>query len=221
MERWDAGCRNGVQLYRELKDRGYVHSRVTVSRFLAELRRRLPAPAQADTTRRPKPPAPTPSARQVARLVLRRSAQRTDAQSAYLERLVKVDQEVEAAATLVQAFADLLRTRQGEQLDAWLLRVAERPVPELAAFAAGLGEDEAAVRAGLTEPWSTGPVEGQITRLKLIKRQGYGRAGFALLRQRVLHGVDAARIDAVAKPDYSGSRTGQNRMPGERREQAA
>jgi transposase len=189
-ERWDTGCRTGVQLYKELKDRGYTHSRVTVSRFVAELRRSLPVPAQADASGRPTPPAPALSARQVARLVLRRPAQRTNAETAYLERLAKADQEVEAAITLAQAFADMLRTRQGEQLDAWLLCVAEQPVPELAAFAAGLGADEAAVRAGLTEPWSTGPVEGQITRLKLIKRQGYGRAGFALLRQRVLHGAD-------------------------------
>jgi len=58
--------------------------------------------------------------------------------------------------------------------------------PQLRACAAGLRADEAAVRAGLTAPWRTGPVAGQITRLKRIKRQGYGRAGFTLLRQRVL-----------------------------------
>lgn len=59
--------------------------------------------------------------------------------------------------------------------------------PELRSFARGLGRDEAAVRAGLDLPWSQGQTEGQITRLKLIKRQGYGRASFDLLRQRVLH----------------------------------
>ncbi len=80
----------------------------------------------------------------------------------------------------------MLRTRQGEGLADWLAEADASAVAELRAFAAGLRADEAAVQAGLTEPWSTGPVEGQITRLKRIKRQGYGRAGFALLRQRVL-----------------------------------
>jgi transposase len=60
-------------------------------------------------------------------------------------------------------------------------------IEALARFARGLQDDLTAVTAGLTLPWSNGPVEGQVTRLKLLKRQGYGRAGFALLRQRLLH----------------------------------
>ena len=78
-----------------------------------------------------------------------------------------------------------MRNRSGPGLDEWLGRAAA--IPALRSFAAGLRRDEAAVRAGLTLPWSNGPVEGAVNRLKLIKRSGYGRSGFDLLRARVLH----------------------------------
>jgi transposase len=189
-QRWADGCRNGLQLHRELRERGYAHSRGAVARYVARLRRATsvatptgagalcPAPALS--------PRATPPARRVARWFLRRPERRTSAQEAYLARLGKADPELADAYALTQDFAAMLRTRQGEGLADWLAEADESAVAELRAFAAGLRADEAAVQAGLTEPWSTGPVEGQITRLKLLKRQGYGRAGFALLRQRVL-----------------------------------
>ncbi len=81
----------------------------------------------------------------------------------------------------------MLRERRGEHLDGWLARAEASGCPELQRFANGIRRDEAAVRAGLTLVWSQGPVEGQVTRLKLVKRQMYGRAKLDLLRQRVLH----------------------------------
>lgn len=86
----------------------------------------------------------------------------------------------------VEEFSQMLRTRTGEQLDAWLHSVADSGVPEVQRFADGLQADYAAVQAGLSVPWSQGQVEGQVHRLKLLKRQMYGRASFSLLRQRVL-----------------------------------
>ena len=77
----------------------------------------------------------------------------------------------------------LVRERQAAVLDPWLKAAQGGP---LAGFAEGLQRDHAAVAAALVHPWSTGPVEGQINRLKLIKRRGYGRAGFDLLRARIL-----------------------------------
>ena len=77
-----------------------------------------------------------------------------------------------------------MRQRQGEHLDAWLARVAQSPIVALQRFAKGLTDDYDAVKAGLTIPWSNGPVEGQITRLKLLKRQMFGRASLELLQQR-------------------------------------
>ncbi len=82
----------------------------------------------------------------------------------------------------------MMRDRTGEEnLDSWLENVAGSPLTALHPFVAGVYQDKATVQAGLTLPWSQGQTEGQITRLKLIKRQGYGRAKFDLLRERVLH----------------------------------
>ena len=80
----------------------------------------------------------------------------------------------------------MLRERKGEQIDSWLARVEKQGVAELQSFAQGLRKDYDAVKAGLTLEWSQGPVEGHVHRLKLIKRQAYGRASFQMLRKRVL-----------------------------------
>jgi transposase len=88
---------------------------------------------------------------------------------------------------LSQRFVSMVRQRQGGQLDAWLKRTREQGPAELIGFASGIRRDYAAVRAGLSRLESNGQVEGQITRLKYLKRQMYGRAKFDLLRLRVLH----------------------------------
>ena len=99
----------------------------------------------------------------------------------------QVSETAETIYQLVQAFLQIVRTRQGEQLDAWIRTVRACHIRELNSFVAGLARDKAAVLAGLTLPYSNGQTEGQITKLKLIKRMMYGRAGFPLLRQRMLH----------------------------------
>jgi transposase len=83
----------------------------------------------------------------------------------------------------------MLRTRTGEQLDEWLSRVKASRIRELQGTVFGVMQDKAAVKAGLTLPASNGIVEGKVNKLKLIKRMGYGRASFPLLRQRVLHAL--------------------------------
>ncbi len=97
--------------------------------------------------------------------------------------------EVNLAYDLVQQFAQMLRTRTGGLLDAWLAQVEQSNLPELQSFASGVEKDKDAVRNGLTWSINNGRVEGHVTKLKLIKRQGYGRAGFPLLRKRVLHAL--------------------------------
>jgi transposase len=104
----------------------------------------------------------------------------------YLEHLTQVDRSIAQAYHLSQTFLMLVRERRGHALEAWISETMRSGNEALARFAQGLQEDLTAVKAGLTLPWSNGPVEGQITRLKLLKRQGYGRAGFPLLRQRVM-----------------------------------
>ena len=97
--------------------------------------------------------------------------------------------EVDLAYDLVQQFAQILRTRTGGQLDTWLEKVRTSNIRGFHSFVLGIERDKAAVKAGLTLPESNGIVEGKVTKLKLIKRMGYGRAGFPLLRQRVLHAL--------------------------------
>ena len=95
--------------------------------------------------------------------------------------------ELRASAELAREFAGMVRCRQVEGWDDWMAQVQGPGVAqELSGFAAGLRQDEAAVKAALSLEWSNGPVEGWINRLKTLKRQMYGRAGFDLLRCRFL-----------------------------------
>lgn len=182
MQRWEAGCQNAMRLWREIRDQGYAGSASTVSRLAARLRR------QQRAGQRPNPLPPARhhlTVRQGVMLLLRRPADLTPAQQAARERLCALDPTIATASALTQDFVSLLRGRQGERLDAWVAAVLASSIRELRGFATGLKGDPA-VRAGLTEIWSNGQTEGQINRLKLIKRQTYGRAGFGLLRIRAL-----------------------------------
>jgi transposase len=105
---------------------------------------------------------------------------------AYREALCQACPDLALAAQLVQAFGSRLRERPPEALDGWIERAEKSGLRELRRFALGLRQDYAAVRAALEEPWSQGPTEGHIQRLKTLKRQMYGRASFGLLRRRVL-----------------------------------
>jgi len=127
------------------------------------------------------------SSRQAVFLFLRRPEELRVEDQETLIKLRQIHTEVDLAYDLVQQFAHMLRTRTGECLDAWLNKVESSKLPELQSFAAGIEKDKDAVRAGLTWWINNGIVEGHVTKLKLIKRQGYGRAGFPLLRKRVLH----------------------------------
>jgi transposase len=91
------------------------------------------------------------------------------------------------AHELAQTFRRMVRQRQPEHFDAWFERCRQATAVEVQNFAVGMRREEAAIRAALSEPWSTGPVEGQITRLKRIKRQMYGRASLEVNRVRVLN----------------------------------
>ncbi len=93
----------------------------------------------------------------------------------------------ETAYCLAQAFMQMIREQTGQLLDTWLSEAEASHLPELESFAKGIHQDKAAVFAGLTLPYSNGPLEGHVNRLKLIKRSMYGRAKLPLLRARVLH----------------------------------
>jgi transposase len=140
----------------------------------------------ADASSKP-PVLATP--RQAVFLFLRRPEELRPQEQKTVSVLRQLHSEVDLAYELVQQFAQMVRTRTGEKLNAWLTQVASSNLAELQSFASGIEKDKDAVRAGLTWWISNGMVEGHVTKLKLIKRQGYGRTGFPLLRKRVLHAV--------------------------------
>jgi transposase len=119
-------------------------------------------------------------------LVLRRPDMPDDHERAPLLQLKVQQAEVAAAMALAQDFAQLVRERQPDHLDSWLARAAESPLVPLQRFAKGLSDDDDVVKAGLTWPWSNGPVEGHINRLKTLKRQMFGCSGLDLLQRRLL-----------------------------------
>lgn len=116
-------------------------------------------------------------------MFLRRPDQLKIEEQETLLLLRQLHPETDLAYELVQQFARMLRTRTGEKLDDWLAQVSESHLQELQSFALGIERDNLAVVAGLTLPQNNGLVDGKVNKLKLIKRMGYGRAGFPLQRK--------------------------------------
>jgi transposase len=184
-ERWQAGCRNTAALWRELKARGFPGQYSTVRAWGTRRRRQDPAvePAGRCRTSRPvKTPAP-PTPRRAARLLTGELAKLSDTERRFVTALRERSSTIAMAADLIGRFTTMVKDKMPAALDGWL---REAEASALATFAAGLRRDEDAVRAALSEPWSNGQVEGQVNRLKVVKREMYGRAGFDLLRARVL-----------------------------------
>jgi len=183
--RWSEGCHNGMQLWREIRAQGFAYSSSPVSRFVAYLRQD-PSLRPARQARSALMSARGPSAREVALLFLRRPTDRTNDQKVYVAHLLRGDATIATAYKVTQDFATMLRQREGERLDQWVEDAAHSGIEDLKRFALGLRDDYDAVQAGLTLEYSNGQVEGQVTRLKLVRRSMYGRGHFDLLAHRVL-----------------------------------
>jgi transposase len=189
LRRWNEGCHNGKRLYREIREQGYQNSEEICARFTAQLRR-------AEARGKPLTSVPraragsvaglSPTAKNVAALFMRHEDKLSEEQEEYLERVCEADEALADTRGLTQEFVEMVRRLEGEDLDGWLKDAEESRSTAMRSFAVGLSKDLEAVRAGLTEEWSNGCVEGFIHKLKLLKRQGYGRAGFELLRARML-----------------------------------
>lgn len=130
----------------------------------------------------PKPPR----AREVAGWIMCPPEVLDEEERLRLKHVVEQCPELDSLVGHVRPFAQILTQRKGERLDQWRAEARVVDLPALRSFIDGLGRDLEAVRAGLTLPWSSGPVEGNVNRIKMLKRRMYGRAGFALLRKRVL-----------------------------------
>lgn len=177
-DRWQAGCTNVCQLFRELRERGYDGSRTLIDQALRPWRALLP----------PKPARPVIHVHGVRWLCLRPPDQLTPDEQAALAQLLADEPTIAAGHALVQEFRAVVATRDVAALDAWLVEAQASGLPSFVSLAAGIQADGPPVDAALRLPWSTGPVEGHVCRVKLIKRQGYGRARLDLLRARVLAG---------------------------------
>ena len=179
------GNENAVDLHRRLAERGYRGSYGSVRRYVTK---RLGAAgrtrARVNAATPPTPPPPSP--KRLSFEWLRRVEDREPEQQARLDAIRGRSADVALGLDLADEFAGLIRARPGGDLAGWLVRGESSACPELRQFAVGVRADEAAVRGAVSERWSNGPVEGHVNRLKAIKRQMYGRAGFMLLRARVL-----------------------------------
>ncbi|MFF7890272.1 ISL3 family transposase [Streptomyces sp. NPDC007916] len=166
-----------LDLHREITERGWRGSYSTVQLWV---RKALPQP---DST----PPRPViPSIRQVTGWLTRHPATLTGDEKVGRKAVLAHCPELEAAASLISSFAEMLTTLDGGRLTEWITDAMTSGLPGISSFAVGLNSDYDAVHAGLTTHWNSGPVEGAVNRIKMLKRQMFGRAGFPLLRKRVL-----------------------------------
>jgi transposase len=197
-QRWAEGCHNGSQLWRELREQGYRGSRKMVAVW-TQHQREAPAPTtpqkyratpKASSVQDQRPEKATrprlPSARRISWFLLREPASLSAAEQRALTAIHAAAPDLATVQPLVHQFHQLVKERDATAFTAWREQALGSTLPELNSFITGLDRDREAVEAALTLPWSNGPVEGQVNRLKAIKRQMYGRANFDLLRARVL-----------------------------------
>lgn len=173
-EQWAAGCRNGAELWRRPKARGYRGSLRVVSEWATRRRAEQASLRQLQKV---------PSARTIARLM---TTARDHLSKADTVTIAAIETEVPVlveARSLIDRFHSMIRGKTVADLDPW---IADARTNLIASFASGITRDKAAVCAAITEPWSNGQTEGQITKLKLVKRQMYGRGKLDLLQARLL-----------------------------------
>lgn len=191
MERWRSSCHNARQLWRDLVAQGYPGSYRTVARLTGYQRKR-----ERSGTMLP-PVAPRMTSTRAVGVMIVRAGQRTTEEQRVVEQLSALHPEIQTALALFAAFATLLRehhtSQPTHQLEQWMAQAAASGVHELKAFATKLRQDAEAMLAAFTLSYSQGQTEGQVNRLKLLKRSMYGRAKFDLLRGRVLYASAAGR----------------------------
>jgi transposase len=174
-ERWAQGCHNARRLYHELVQQGYRGS--------ASMVRVVVRPWRA----RPPDSPPTPTSVRLSRLILQPAERLTEADRGTLEGFRHANPLLAQGYQLKTRFQTLMAQRDPLALEPWLQEAETSDLPVFQTLARSFRQDADAITAALTTPWSTGQCEGQICRVKLIKRLGYGRAKVDLLRQRILH----------------------------------
>jgi transposase len=197
LTRWQGGCYKRKDLYEEIRERGYRGSGSLLGLYLLEVNKQHPRRIHYRGWHGLGKPGPNPlkkpliprqllSATQAAFLMIKEQADLAERDVRIIEHLTHFDTELFTLYELSQQFVGMVRQRQPHKLESWLLAVEQGATEELKSFASGIRQDRQAVEAGLREEWSQGQVEGQVNRLKTVKRDMYGRASFELLRARVL-----------------------------------
>ena len=180
------------QLWREIQKTGYAGQLGRVKEFVQPWRSQGPQPTQR--TRQ------LPGLRRVAFWLAKPAFEREALEQQWVQIIAKTQPEIATAENLAQEFRVIVKNRKSADLDAWLESAEASGIPEFNGFAVGIRRDYAAVFAGIDQPWSNGQVEGQVHRLKQLKRQMYGRAGFLLLRSRVLPLCPSAEVGLPRSP---------------------
>jgi len=177
-QRWKEGCHNASRLYQEIREKGYPGKRAMVARLVAGWRK---------TGKAPSPKAPERICPKHAAILVTRAADRMSEDQQHLfDRLSLLCPEIVGLRHMALGFRAALAAENSDSMRRWLEGAKRCEYGAVVRFAYGLQKDITAVSAAVDTSWSTGQVEGQINRLKTIKRQMYGRADFALLRARVL-----------------------------------
>jgi transposase len=184
-KRWDEGVRAPKPLFLELANLGYKGSYKTITRYVAALRG--PTHTHRDAHAAPKAPPSKLLVSQAAFLLGKPAEKLDEDEKKIVQHLCQTSNQINTAHELAQSFQKMLRERIADEFENWLGAAEHSSVPGMKNFAAGLKRDYQAVKMALSQPWSNGQVEGQVNRLKLIKRQMQGRAKLDLLRQRVIH----------------------------------
>jgi len=198
--RWNAGEHNAQALWREIRAQGYNAGDEQVRRVVNQWRTNPHHPGAQPTAAAvtAKQEVKGYSAHKTRWLFWKPASELRVAEARYVATLARLCPQITTAQTLLLAFCTLLQERAHARLDRWLEQCEASGILEVVGFAQGIRRDYAAVRAAATAEWSQGAVEGHVNRLKMLKRQMYGRAGFALLRRRVLH--QAANVPKANLP---------------------
>ncbi|MFD0850628.1 transposase, partial [Actinomadura adrarensis] len=177
-QRWNQGCTDASRLFVEIRERGFTGSQRTVRRHLQQVRASgKPAPAVAKAL----------SVRRATHLITSHPDHLDENAALRRKDLLARCPELDAVTACVASFAAMMADLDGQRLPDWLHQTETTGFPSLKSLVNGIRQDLDAVTAGLSMHWNSGRVEGNVNRIKRIKRDGYGRANFDLLRLQILH----------------------------------
>jgi transposase len=177
--RWNEGERNATGLFREIQKLGYPGGELAVQRYLRRFR--------DGKGHAPRPGPKPPTVREVTTWIMTRPDRLRAKDIEQLRQIRARDDDLDRLCAYVRGFARMITDLRGDRLEQWIITVEQDTLAPLASFARFLRRDQDAVHAGLTLPHSSGKVEGTVNKIKMLKRQMFGRANFDLLRTRVLH----------------------------------